>query len=81
MPRAWSYEDSQKGGLYTSEKFKEEREARWADIDHLLAMGESPRQIAKRLGVSAESLSRQAYRQGWFERARHFNYGRKKSSR
>lgn len=62
-----------KGGVTTAKKTKKARDARWENIDFMLAHGQTPDAIAMRLGVSKASLARQAYRQGWYERARVFN--------
>lgn len=47
-----------------SQMAREEREARWEDIELLLSAGETPERVCERLGVSAGALGRQGYRHG-----------------
>lgn len=51
-------------GDHWSRIFKERREARWEEIDHLLDTGLDAGLVAARIGVSTSAIARQAYRYG-----------------
>lgn len=68
-------------GSFTTEKFVAAAESRWEEIDFMMDQHISAVEIARRLNTTPSALSRQAYRYGWTERARRFNFARSGAKR
>jgi hypothetical protein len=55
-------QDRSDGWYANNERMAQERDARWADIDVMLFRSHDLPNIVEKIGVSANTLARQAYR-------------------